>query len=132
MRTLLVLTMAAVAGTVIFGCGVNNEEDVEAMIDNFGPEVDVELEIAGGEFYYEPDELTVEAGSEVRVIFVNEGETAHDLIIDDVGETEIIGSGESESFVFSAPQDEDVLVFYCSVGRHREQGMEGEIEIIEP
>ncbi len=131
MKIMLVLTMAAVAGTLMFGCGGDNDEEVGAAPDHGEVEVDAELEIAGGEFYYEPDELTVEAGSEVRIIFANEGEAAHDLIIDDVGGTAIIGPGDSASFVFTAPEEEDVLVFYCSIGQHREHGMEGTIAIIE-
>lgn len=127
MKIVLALIMTAVAGSIMIGCG--GKDDEGPVTDNGEMVVDIELEIAGGEFYYEPDEIAVESGSEVRIIFVNEGEMPHDLIIDDVGGTEIIGAGESDSFVFTAPEKEDVMVFYSSIGQHREQGMEGTIEI---
>jgi len=131
MKLLLKLTLVAVIGSFILGCGEMNDEEARAVNGIDEVDVDVELEIAGGEYYYEPDEITVEAGSEVRIIFVNEGDAGHDLVIDDVGGTEIIEPGGKDSFVFTAPEGEATLVFYCSIGNHRELGMEGEIEILE-
>jgi len=131
MKNLLMLTIAVLVGSLMFGCGAMNDEEAEPVNGAAEVDVDVELEIAGGEFYYEPDDITVEAGAEIRIIFYNEGDAAHDLIIDDLGGTKIIGPGETDSFVFTVPEGEDSLVFYCSIGHHREHGMEGQIEITE-
>jgi len=91
-------------------------------------EVDTEIQVTGGSHYFEQDELEVEQGEKVEIIFENEGGT-HDLVIPELNVgTEIIGGGETDSFTYTF-DEEGEYDFECSVGTHAEQGMTGTITV---
>jgi len=83
----------------------------------------------GGELAFEQDSLTAPAGS-VTFAFTNEANVPHDFKIEqdgeDVGGTEIVTAGEAEATV---DLEAGEYTFYCSVGNHREEGMEGELTV---
>jgi plastocyanin len=83
----------------------------------------------GGDIAFEQDSLTAPAGS-VTFEFTNQANIPHDFKIEkdgeDVGGTEVITGDTAEATVELAAGD---YTFYCSVGDHREDGMEGELTV---
>lgn len=98
------------------------------------------------EWGFEPANLLLRQGEEVRIELVNEGRALHNLKIDDLDadgiESESTGSlsadegelfvgadaGEGGTLVFT-PRETGSFTFYCTVPQHRSLGMEGEVTI---
>ena len=61
-------------------------------------EVDRTIEVAGGSYYFEPDNIQVEQGETIEFTLVNEG-GFHDMVIPELDAgTDRINGGETESF----------------------------------
>ncbi len=84
-----------------------------------------EIVIAGSDFNFTPNEIRVKVGEKVRIVFRNEGEVGHNLVIEgyNIG-TNVIPSGATQPIEFVADQVGE-FAFYCSVPGHRDLGMEG-------
>jgi len=67
--------------------------------------------------------LRVNRGDRVRIEFTSVS-GFHDFVIDEFGATERVQEGESTFVEFIADQ-EGTFDYYCSVGSHRANGMEG-------
>lgn len=99
----------------------NTTEDPDNSEDQ---EADVVIEVEGGSFYYTPDEIRVNEGDTVKVIFTNAG-GMHDFVIDEFDvATEIIEDGQMVEVEFVA-DEAGTYEYYCSVGEHRAMGMWG-------
>ena len=82
----------------------------------------------GGEFYFDPDQITVNKGDTVKIVFTNEGGT-HDWVIDEFdARTPILKTGEQAEIEFVVDQSGS-FEYYCSVGDHRERGMVGTLVV---
>lgn len=77
-----------------------------------------------GETAFEPNEITVTAGEEVSVVFVNNAPVAHNIHFfageDETAETlaqseNILGPGESVGVTFTAPSEAGEYFFWCDV-----------------
>ncbi len=81
--------------------------------------------IEGGEFYYKPNKITVNKGDKVKIIFNNVG-GFHDLVIDEFSgaRTPRIQGNQTSTIEFTADKTGS-FAYYCSVGSHRQMGMEG-------
>ena len=83
----------------------------------------------GGALAFVQDSLSAPAGS-VTFEFTNEANIPHDFQIEQDGEdvdgTEVITQAEEDLTVELEP---GTYTYYCSVGNHREEGMEGELTI---
>lgn len=89
-----------------------------------------QIVIEGESFEFNPETVQVEAGQEVEFVFANQGGT-HDLVIEEVDTgTEVISTGERDSFTHTF-EEEGEYEFICSVGNHAEEGMTGTIEVEE-
>ena len=79
-------------------------------------------------FSYDPDVIRADPGEWVQIVLNNIG-GFHDIVfeLDDgrVEQTERIMEGETEELLFRAPDVDGVFPYYCSVGSHRLNGMEG-------
>jgi uncharacterized cupredoxin-like copper-binding protein len=78
------------------------------------------------DFAIELPQTELAAGS-YTIEVVNEGDATHDLVIEDAGgnevaASEVIAPGQSGTVEVSLQPGE--YVFYCSIGNHREMGME--------
>lgn len=85
------------------------------------------LTVEAGEFYFEPDSLTADAGS-ITVELDNQGEDLHNFVVEEIDETVAeaqAGSTDSGSTELEAGS----YVFYCDVPGHRDAGMEGTLEV---
>ena len=86
-----------------------------------------EFIISGNEYSFNPSSITVSAGDKVKIIFRNDGERNHDLVIEELGiRTKIINSGETDTIEFEVKQP-GTYTFFCSLPGHRQAGMEGKL-----
>lgn len=113
----------------------NNQDATtrEAETENTMTEENVkEFEVAGTDFKFNPDSMTVNKGDTVRVVFTNTDESMpHDWVIDEFNaRTKQLQPGQSETIEFVADQSGE-FEFYCSVGNHRAQGMVGTLTVNE-
>lgn len=82
------------------------------------------VEVEGGSYYFEPNEIRVNEGDTVRVVF-NSVDMMHDFVIDEFdAASEIAQAGETVEVTFTANKAGE-YEYYCSVGNHRAQGMVG-------
>jgi plastocyanin len=82
--------------------------------------------VTGKDFSFSPNSITVNKGDRVVINFVNAG-GFHDLVIDEFNaKTPQINSGQRATIEFIADKA-GTFEYYCSVGRHREMGMRGNL-----
>lgn len=83
-------------------------------------------------FGYSEMELTGKPGETFEITLTNSGGN-HDFDIDELNvDSEVIGEGETTSVTFTIPEDAEPgteYAYYCSVGNHRAQGMEGTLTV---
>jgi len=88
-----------------------------------------EIEVEGSEFSFSPSSITFAQGEKVRLTFKNTGKNPHNFVIDELGvSTKTIPGGGSDTVEFTAGKS-GTFTFYCAVGNHRQQGMEGELNV---
>ena len=126
----IVVAILVVGAVVLFGMQGNTPEPAttpgESMMEEEEDAMMAEntIEVEGGAFYFEPNEIRVNAGEPVT-IKLNSVDMMHDFVIDELDvQTEIIQGGNSGTVTFT-PTEPGTYEFYCSVGNHRAQGMEG-------
>jgi plastocyanin len=83
---------------------------------------------------YDPADLQVPAGAVVTVTFNNEDPNpvvSHNWVVEGIAgaASDNIGSGETVTFDFTAPLQAGEYAFYCSIGDHRDRGMEGMLSV---
>ncbi len=85
------------------------------------------FDVAGGSFYFTPNEITVKQGDKVVINFTNVGGT-HNLTFTDFGgiATKTIQGGETDTIEFTADK-KGTFEYYCAVGKgfHRMMGQIG-------
>ncbi|HWO07358.1 MAG TPA: plastocyanin/azurin family copper-binding protein [Candidatus Paceibacterota bacterium] len=98
----------------------------DAMTDDAGTVK--EFTVSGQNFSFSPATMSVKRGDTVRITFRNVSGT-HDLRIDgyNVG-TNVIQTGQSETFEFVADRA-GTFEYFCSVGQHRQMGMVGTLTV---
>lgn len=88
-----------------------------------------EIQVEGKEFSFTPSSLSVEAEKKVRIVFKNMGKFPHNFSIKELNlKTKTISPGQTDTLEFT-PEEAGTLTFYCSVGNHQSQGMEGKITV---
>ena len=83
---------------------------------------EVNIIMKSGNFFFEPNQISVSAGEEVHITFL-ENSGFHTFVIDEINLNESIETGTTISF--TAPSDPGNYAYYCDVGSHRSMGMEG-------
>jgi plastocyanin len=82
----------------------------------------------GGNISWEPGELSAAAGS-VTITLVNDSDVPHAVEVEGNGveeESETITGGETE---LTVDLEAGEYTFYCPVGQHRQNGMEGTLTV---
>ena len=88
-----------------------------------------EIAVSGDEYAFSPSSISAKKGEKVKLTFTNNGNLPHNLVINELGVfTKTIAPGQIDSIEFTAETDGS-LEFYCSIGNHRTQGMEGTLEV---
>ncbi len=111
-----------------------NATPTPAAGDNTGTTDMKEVTVSGTEFEFSPETIRVSPGQTVRVTFENTGGTVHDFVVEGLNaRTSVISPGETDTAEFTAPEEpgEYPVTFFCSVGSHREAGMEGTLIVEE-
>ncbi|OGG09570.1 hypothetical protein A2154_01425 [Candidatus Gottesmanbacteria bacterium RBG_16_43_7] len=92
--------------------------------DNTVTENALTVQVEGGMFYFKPNSITAKAGQKVKIVFTSvDGQ--HDFVIDEFNaKTQQIQTGETTEVTFT-PSQKGSFEFYCSVGKHRQNGMVG-------
>lgn len=87
-----------------------------------------EIVVEGDEFSFSPSSISLKKGEKIKLTFNNVGSFPHNLTVEELGiATKTIGSGETDSIEFTA--EDGTYTIFCSVGNHRAQGLEGELEV---
>lgn len=139
---IVVIVIIAAVGYFIYGVqGKSNEpssmadvteteetkDEEESMIEENASVREIEVE--GSEYSFSPSTITVTEGEVIKLTFTNTGAMPHNFIIDELGvNSNIIANGQSDTVEFTANRS-GTFAFYCSVGNHRNLGMEGEIDV---
>jgi plastocyanin len=82
----------------------------------------------GGEISWDPGSLSASAGS-VTIKLVNESDVPHAVEVEGNGveeESETVTGGETE---LTVDLEAGEYTFYCPVGEHRQNGMEGTLTV---
>jgi plastocyanin len=79
----------------------------------------------GGDISWEPADLSAAAGS-VTIQLVNESSVPHAVEVEGAGESETITASETE---LTVDLEAGEYTFYCPVGMHRQNGMEGTLTV---
>jgi plastocyanin len=81
---------------------------------------------------FDPSTASVQAGTLLHVTFSN-GDALpiqHNLVFDNgIGKSDSIASGDSVTFDVAVPAKAGDIHFYCSIGDHRDRGMEGTLTV---
>jgi uncharacterized cupredoxin-like copper-binding protein len=100
---------------------VGMEETEEEVSDDSGLEVTIKL----SEYIISPSVISVDAKKDTTFILKNLGFTTHNFVVDELGiYSGVIPPGESKTITFTADKSGE-YDFYCSIGDHRDNGMEG-------
>ena len=118
-RRVLFATVA-VAALALAGCGDDTSADPAGGGDGG-------LEVEAGDLYFEPEQLTAEAG-EIEFTLVNVGGTEHDLVIEEAGDTVVAHAEGGETATGTIELEPGTYTYYCSIPGHR-QAMEGTLEV---
>ncbi|MDL1953276.1 hypothetical protein FBR07_03795 [Candidatus Uhrbacteria bacterium UHB] len=82
------------------------------------------FDVAGGNFWFTPDEIRVKKGDTVKIHFVNAG-GFHNFVLDEFNvDFAPNKTGERYDVEFVADKAGS-FEYYCSVGAHRQMGMKG-------
>jgi uncharacterized cupredoxin-like copper-binding protein len=87
------------------------------------------VEVVSYDIYFEPDEVTIPADTDVTFVLPNDGVTPHNFSIDALGVDVDQAPGESQEIVINAPAGE--YEYYCNVPGHKEAGMVGTLIVTE-
>lgn len=117
-RSLLVLPALAL---LVVGCGMGPREASGTVAS--GPADGDAIEISATDNAFSPAELELEPGTEVTVEVANDGDTAHNLVIDELDlSTGTIDPGEVVTATFTVP--DTAVDFVCTF----HPGMSGQLE----
>jgi plastocyanin len=114
-------------GTVVEPTAAVVEEEPAdgAVVEESDANVKVVV-VEGNKFRFSPAEIRVKKGQTVRIVFKSV-DMLHDFVIDELEvATNQIGAGEEEEIEFVADRV-GTFEYYCSVGKHRANGMVGKL-----
>ncbi|MDN4478609.1 cupredoxin domain-containing protein [Demequina sp. SYSU T00039] len=125
LRHLIVALLIVAFAGILAACTDGSPAPAET---SDGPVTSTSVDVSAFEYGYTASTDTVPAG-EVTFTLLNTGGMAHDLVIEGVdgAATAIIGPTETDAFTVTL--EPGTYTLYCSVGTHRDLGMELEITV---
>ncbi len=99
--------------------------------DTMMKDADMTIDLSLKNFEFSRDTINAAPGDTVTVnLSVESG--SHDFVIDELNvQSKTIAGSDTDSVTFTIPEDAagQTFAFYCSIGSHRSQGMEGQLVI---
>jgi uncharacterized cupredoxin-like copper-binding protein len=126
----LLFSIALVSLVVLAACG--GDDNGNGNGNGNGGNGDSSVDVEMGEMYFDPNEISADAGSSLTINFDNAGNQLHDFTIDDLNGEEVeidVPAGDQGSVTLDMPDEAGEYVFYCSIPGHRDAGMEGTISV---
>jgi plastocyanin len=126
MRRFTWIALISVA-LLVAGCG-DDEDEGGGGGGGGGAEALTLTADPGGEISWDPGSLSASAGS-VTIKLVNESDVPHAVEVEGNGveeESETVTGGETE---LTVDLEAGEYTFYCPVGEHRQNGMEGTLTV---
>lgn len=117
--------LALMIALLLAGCG-NDDDSGDGSSSGTGRVI----EIVETDFALDPELVTVETAGEVTFRIRNDGKTTHSLEIesdDFEEESDEIAPGDSAELTVELDAGDYEL--YCPIGNHRDQGMEGTLDV---
>lgn len=106
-----------------------NEGTPEMVVSTDSASPEKEIVVSGDEYSFSPTSISLTQGETVKVTFKNTGGLPHNFVITELGiSTKTIPGGQEDSVTFTVEKT-GMYAFFCSVGNHRQLGMEGEVSI---
>lgn len=88
-----------------------------------------EIEVRGSEYSFNPKSIDLKAGETVSIKYKNVGNLPHDFVITGLAaKTNVLQAGQEQTITVTAAQA-GTYTFYCSVGNHKQLGMEGTVTV---
>jgi uncharacterized cupredoxin-like copper-binding protein len=101
-----------------------------------GEEIHIVADERSDGMYFEPDVITVAAGTEVTFIIDNQGTVDHEFESNERGEAGIeeiiIPAGRTRRVNWTAPSEAGTYPVYCDLPGHRQLGMDLTLVVVEP
>ncbi|MBP7928152.1 cupredoxin domain-containing protein [Patescibacteria group bacterium] len=105
---------------------VKDDVAEEAMVEDANSKT---FTVTGSNFMYDVKEIKVNKGDTVKIIFKN-ASGVHDWKLDEFSvNTNVLNGGQEETVTFVADKV-GTFEYYCSVGKHREMGMKGNLIVM--
>jgi plastocyanin len=131
-RVPLTVLLTAALALALAGCGGGDEESEPAATGGGGGGAgDTTLELAadpGGALTFDQASLTAPAGK-VTIELTNDSGVLHDVVVSGGSVKEASEKITEGSTSVTAEVEPGTYTFYCSVGGHREAGMEGTLTV---
>jgi plastocyanin len=127
--TLLLLVL----GLLCAGCGGGGDggdDDLGLGGTETGTSSGADYEVFASEFAFAPPFIIVDKAGTYTFSLRNDGSVTHNLTIKGVGKIPDVDPGETATatLTLKAGQHE----FYCSIGDHQAQGMDGTLNVLAP
>ncbi len=109
------------------------EEEITEIKGASDKEITADYILNLSNYSFEPNTIITQAGATITVQLTNTQGT-HDFVIDELDiQSSTLQTGESKLLTITIPEDGagKELPFYCSIGNHRQMGMEGTLIISE-
>lgn len=134
-QTGLAFDAPLVPGDYVYYCAVGNHRD-RGMVGKLvvaAATQPLSVTVDASEFAFAPSEIRAPASAAISLTLKNIGAAPHDIVFELDGGREArtprINGGQEAALMFDAPAAAGEYVFYCSVGNHRQRGMEGKLVI---
>lgn len=116
-----ILAAGLLAAGLLAGCGAGVEKTGNVKSGKAAGDA---VRIEAGDNFFEPENVSLQAGEEVTVEITNTGDTPHDWTVDEPSvSTGVMPAGAVANATFTVPDDD--VKFVCTLHR----GMEGTIKV---
>ena len=116
----LLLTAALVAA-----CGGGGDNDAQPQSSTSSNGEVQRIEVSGTDFAFTPQDVVVQRGTPVEIVFTNDGRVAHDWAVDQFNaKSPVIAPGRSTTISFTPTQAGEFKIV-CKEPGHEAAGMVG-------